>query len=236
MKVNQWFNDGCNYKEGVALYSLQKNFSKNLLRLFLRSESKNNIEKLKYELGKYKEKGFKKVSTDQKKIINSKEKVPAVKTLFFYNLNELHVDLHPLAMEQRNNFQLAVSSKLQLNNLLPDQEAEALKLCIKIEDLFDSIEATQRTLNYYKKHKIVLDIKPKSFEDLSPAKLIIARNNKRIQVSKYEKRFKLLKEELPSSSDLNTKNKRSIALERCEKKLIQYQLELQQITDLINVK
>ena len=56
MDSNIWFEKGCDYKKGVALYASLKGHSPNLLRLFLKKQSISNAEKLKYELGKFRKK------------------------------------------------------------------------------------------------------------------------------------------------------------------------------------
>lgn len=245
MKVNNWFKKGCNYQEGVLLYGSLKGHSSNLLRLFLRKESNQNKAKLAYELAKFKEKKTK------IKVISSTPLIPicidhseAYKqhtipsatgaSGHFYRLNELHKDLHPLSIKQRNDFQMAISLHTQLTSLHEDQENEALSLSIKIESLFDSIAAAQKVLEHYIKHKVVLSTAKSSYENLSPAQLVQRRNNKRISVSKYKKKVNAIESELQKTQDHSQKNKLQMALEKATQKKLQHELELQQLTQLIN--
>lgn len=243
MDVNIWFERGCNYQEGVTLYASLKGHSPNLLRLFLRKKSTVNFDKLKYELGKYR----KKTKIAEPVILENRESLIQIpptnavkvdlKTAIsngFYRLNELHIDLHPLAQKQRADFQKAISKHLQLTKLHAQEEGAALKLCIQIEDLFDAIETTQKVLDHYVKHKVVLNMVSRHFKDLSNAQLLQSRNNKRISVSKYKKKVATLKLQLGQNLSKSAKTKTEVALEKAENKLLHHELELQQLNELIS--
>ena len=255
MDINRWFENGCNYQEGVTLYGSLKGHSPNLLRLFLRKQSNANSDKLKYELGKYRKSTKTKIATPaikekpvKLKLNSHFDKLNAGNTFVkidpksanskqqdsFYSLNELHLDLHPLAIKQRNDFQTAISLHAKLVRLHPDEEGAALKLCIQIEDLFDAIETTQKVLDHYVKHKVVLNIESRNFKDLSPAQLLQSRNNKRISVSKYKKKVAALTLQLGQNLSKSEKTKTEVALEKAENKLLHHELELQQLNELIN--
>jgi hypothetical protein len=247
MDINAWFENGCNYQKGVTLYASLKGHSLNLLRLFLRKQSISNADKLKYELGKHRKSPKTKIVTPAIKEKPQKLKIdPQVdfikvdpktansKNGSFYSLNKLHIDLHPLAIKQRNDFQIAISLHSQLTRLHVDEEGAALTLCIKIEDLFDAIETAQKVLDHYVTHKIVLNIESRNFKALSPALLIQSRNNKRISLSKYKKKVETLKLQLGQNLSKAAKNKNAVALEKAENKLLHHELELQQLNELIN--
>lgn len=244
MKINTWFNSGCDYKSGILLYSSVSGHSTNLLRLFNRKQTASNLEKLKYELGKHKGQT---VSIPIKKtfppgsitaiplavpIVNLKQENKTSNG--FYSLNQLHPDLHTLAIAQRNNFQTAISLHLQLTQLHTSEEGVALTLCIEIENLFDAIEATQKVLDHYRSHKIVLNTTPRDYKSLTAPQLIQTRNNKRVSVSKYEKKIAVLKTQLQQVLSKSNQTKTEVALEKSESKLLQHKLELQQLNELIN--
>ena len=212
MDINIWFTNGCNYQEGVTLYASLKAHSPNLLRLFLRKESAANANKLEYELGKHREATKPKIVTpfikakptstlidNLKKngiypeIVKVDTKTANSKNASFYSLNELHIDLHPLSIKQRTDYQTAISLHHKLSNCHPDEEGAALSLCIKIEDLFDAIETTQKVLDHYVKHKVVLNITPRSYKDYTGGQLADTRRNKRTSVTKYKKKVEELK-------------------------------------------
>lgn len=248
MKVNEWFSSSSNYTAGVSIYASLKGHSPNLVRLFLRKESPSNFEKLKYELGKFREK-------TQEPSINKQEKstvkvnlqvdnnnvyhqhkhtTQKLNSFYFYRLNELHTDLHAMSIKQRNDFQKAISLKLKLNELHPSEEGAALSLCIEIEDLFDAIETTQKVLKHYVDHKVVLNITPRNYKDLTAPQLIQSRNNKRISVSKYKKKVESFESNLGRNLSKSNTTKLVISLEKAQSKLLEHELDLQQLNDLIN--
>lgn len=245
MKVNEWFSNGSDYNAGVLLYASLKGHSPNLVRLFLRKESSSNFEKLKYELGKFKEKSQELRAKSQDKKVNLQVDFSKVNhqpktnnqkptSFYFYRLNELHVDLHPLSQQQRANFQKAISLKLQLNQLHPSEEGAALSLCIEIEDLFDSIETAQKVLKHYVEHKVVLNIAPRNYNSLTASQLIQSRNNKRISVSKYKKKVENFEKDLGQNLSKSETTKQAIALEKAKSKLLEHEIDLQQLNELIN--
>lgn len=244
MKVNEWFSNGSDYNAGVLLYASLKGHSPNLVRLFLRKESPSNFEKLTYELGKFREKvtiakplivkKTKKSQLDSSIILPKIEKTAKNTSFYFYRLNELHVDLHPLSQQQRANFQKAISLKLQLNQLHPSEEGASLSLCIEIEDLFDSIETAQKVLKHYVEHKVVLNIAPRNYSSLTAAQLIQSRNNKRISVSKSKKKVLIIENNLGQNLSKSETTKQVIALEKAKSKLLEHELDLQQLNELIN--
>lgn len=248
MKVNEWFSNGSDYNAGVLLYASLKGHSPNLVRLFLRKESPSNFEKLKYELGKFREKGtiakpliVKNEKKSQYNIdikIDGSERKPLTNnkktSFYFYRLNELHTDLHAISIKQRNDFQKAISLKLKLNELHPSEEGAALSLCIEIEDLFDTIETTQKVLKHYVEHKVVLNIASRNYRSLTAAQLIQSRNNKRISVSKYKKKVESFENELGQNLSKSETTKQAVALEKAKSKLLEHELDLQQLNELIN--
>ena len=238
MKINNWFDGGCKYNEGVLLYASLNGHSVNLVRLFLRKESIANAEKLAYELGKFREAEDPSVKYQEPrtKIQTPTPVVAKHSSGGFYRINELPTELHPLLIEQSTNYKLACSLHLQLTALHPDEEGAALKLCIMIEDLFDAIETSQKVLDYYKKHKVVLNIKPRSFEDLTPAQLIQTRSNKKATISKHKKKVEVLKKQFGQKLSKSDSTKLKIAFEKAERTLLQHEYEAQELTNLINEK
>ena len=107
-------------------------------------------------------------------------------------------------------------------------------MAYEIEDLFDAIENAKRVLDHYIKHKVVLDIEPRNFHQMTLAQLIRSKNNKSTSVSKYKKRVSTLKTQFKEGMSKPERTKTKVALERAEKKLLHHELELQQLNELIN--
>lgn len=244
MNVNEWFENGSDYQAGVMIYGQLKGHSPNLLRLFLKKESAKNAAKLEYELSKHKNKEVKQMpftpslpKQEKSKPVKTEKSTAAVPLKSesakqgFYRLNELHPDLHQLSIEQRNNFQLAVSAHQRLTRLHPDEEGEALKLQLQIEDLFDAIDTTQKVLDHYVKHKVVLKTEARTYDDMNAAQLIQARRNKRTSVTKYRKKVESLQEESPGSK--SERNKHAVELQRANEKLLKHEMDLRKLDELI---
>ncbi|WP_340074527.1 hypothetical protein [Leptobacterium sp. I13] len=246
MDVNTWFENGCNYQEGITVYASLKGHSPNLVRLFLRGQTLRNEEKLKYELGKHRQRPKRHSTADKEAKKKAPRGVsPAIKEAvinpphlpanYFYRLNQLHPGLHQLAIKQRNDFQTAIAAKLRLNELHPEEEGEALKLCLQIEDLFDAIESAQKVLSHYVMHKVVLNLEPMSFSDLTPAQLLQRRNNKRAAIAKLKGRIAGYKKQLANEMPTAKKTKLKTQLEKIHRKLLQHEIELQQLNELIKI-
>lgn len=249
MEINTWLKNGCNYTDGVSIYGALKGHSANLLRLFLRKETAQNAAKLKYELLKLLDSHAEPkpmplpnkatvvpAGIPKKPVLKVDPKPANTHNSYFYKLNELHPDLHNLSIKQRNDFQIAISLHEQLTRLHPDEEGVALSLSIKIEELFDAIETAQKVLDHYVKHKTVLNIETRSFNDYTGAQLADARRNKRTSVTKFKNRVTALKKDLGQNLSKTDKNKLAVTLEKAENKLLQHEMELQELNELINKK
>lgn len=236
--VQQWFDNGKNYQEGILIYSQLKGAKPNLVRLFFRKENTANKNKLAYELEKHKP-----TTTQPNIVIPVKETVavvpdviPQKSKVFFYKIRELHTSLHDTAIHQTSIYKKAMSLKMQLNELHKDEEGKALKFCLEIENIFDEIDAIQKVLKHYVDHKVVLDISKPCFTDLSPAQLLQRRNNKRANKTKVEKRITDLSELLTTSLSIAVKTKTEIALEKKQAKLLQLETDIVELMKLINTK
>ncbi|MCG8734007.1 hypothetical protein [Tenacibaculum finnmarkense] len=237
MQIEKWLKDGCNYSEGVLLYISKKGHNTNLARLFTRKESVYNLEKLKHELRKFTDTEIETIAVPEKKIpqiINKKPPEKHKTTRGFYRLNQLAIELHPLSIKQRNDFQKAISLKLKLNSLHASEEGIALTLCLEIEHLFDAIDTTQRVLDHYVSHKVILNITPRNYTDLNAAQLLQARNNKRVAVSRYQTKVANLTIDVSKKQTIAVATKKKISLGKAKSKLLEHQLDLQVLNELIN--
>ena len=197
MKINDWFTNGCNYEEGVAIYASLKTSKINLLRLFQKKNASTYLEKLKYELGKHKEtevvlNNFTVVSPGEKPtsapapIITPIIEPPLYKQKL---IRDYPVALHPVYIQQKNDYATACSLKIQLNNVDGRKrfDGEALKLCLEIERLFDAVELAWKQLDHYTETNTILVVKEHDFSDLTPGQLILKRNSKRSSLTKAKR-------------------------------------------------
>lgn len=248
MKINEWFDNGCDYGTGVVLYMQQKGHSRNLVSLFMKKETPNNLDKLKYELGKYRSAVAAPENlpiqniiispkvNPQVNIIPVKPKIESAHVHFFYRLNQLAIELHPMAMKQRDDFQKAISLKLQLNQLHEMEEGKALEICIEIENLFDAIDMAQKVLKHYVKHKVVLDIENRDFSHMTPDQRHIRLKNKRSSIVKLERRITTYKQELANELPISRKTKLQVQLQKSTANLLKQEFEVQELMDYINGK
>ena len=81
-----------------------------------------------------------------------------------------------------------------------------------------------------------MNIKPRSFEDLTPAQLIQTRGNKKATISKHKKKVEVLKKQFGQKLSKSDSTKLKIAFEKAERTLLQHEYEAQQLTNLINEK
>jgi hypothetical protein len=237
MKINDWFNNGCNYEEGVAMYATLKEAKPNLLQLFKRKKTNAFADKLKYELSKYKdsETSFTPLIASVKKPIIKPDTVieekPKYKNVL---ISDFPVVLHPVFIKQKNDFATACSLKIQLNALPAEDEEKALEICLQIDALFDAVELAWKQLDHFTDTKTVLEIKENDFEKLSPAQLILRRNNKRTVLTKTKKRLEVLLLQTPNT--IKTTTKQEITIEKQKTKFAQLEKDIADLTFLINKK
>jgi hypothetical protein len=129
MTVNDWFNNGCDYKEGVALYLSLPSHNTNFAKAFSRKETPQNRMKLKYELQKKRATTIdvpkpKTIITDGPKrnikihIDASLKKQPAENKYFRKLLiSQLPIELHPFYIQQKTDYNTYCSLKIQLNEI-----------------------------------------------------------------------------------------------------------------------
>jgi hypothetical protein len=128
MTVNEWFNNGCDYKEGVALYEALENHNKNFLKIFKKRNSPQNRMKLKYELQK--KLTPTNIAAVQNSLISEKYKrniqininvtpKPVAENKYFRKLliSQLPIELHPFYIQQKTDYNTYCSLKMQLNEL-----------------------------------------------------------------------------------------------------------------------
>lgn len=236
MKIKDWFNNGCNYEEGIAIYASLEKAKPHLLQLFKRKTTNAFKEKLKYELSKFKESetsftpliAVKPIPANTFQVLTETPKYKPVL------ISDFPVALHPVFIKQKNNFATACSLKIQLNALPPEAEEEALKLCLQIDALFDAIELAWKQLDHYTETKTVLEVKENDFTELTPAQLLQRRNNKRTVLTKSKKRLILLNEK--PTKTISEKTKKEVAIEKQKTKIAQLEKDIADLTNLINKK
>jgi hypothetical protein len=251
MNIKNWFESGCDYETGLILYAKIPSHNRNLLRLFLKKSGGNYHEKLKYELGKHRElsnqdDGYQdKLQTDTDLSSSNTQKDPSMPdhevesepSARYHRMlliNELPVELHPLYIQQKNDFATACSLKIHLNALAPEEETKAQYLCVKIESLFDSIEKAWKVFDHYRDHRVVIDLSPKGYDSYTPAQLLKAEVSKQSSISKLKRRIAGYRKNLEELKNEHQKAKCERALAKSSKALVQHELDLDKIRQLVN--
>jgi hypothetical protein len=237
MNIKEWFANGCNYDDGVAIYATLQTAKPNLLQLFKRKKTASFLEKLKYELSKHKDdvSSFTPLQIVKEKKENTAitlhKEPPAYKPVL---ISDFPVALHPVYIQQKNDFAIACSLKIQLNNLPAEDEETALKLCLEIDRLFNAIELAWKKLDHYTAHKTILEVQTNDFSGLTPAQQIQRRNTKRSNLTKAKKRLEVLRSR--ASLNKSQQTKKEVAIEKQLSKINQIEEDILTLTNLINAK
>jgi hypothetical protein len=268
MTVNEWFTSGCNYKQGIALYEALPNCNTNLLKVFKRRETAQNKMKLKYELqksivptiGNDSKKSVEREVVKRKIHINinatekPKEKPsiflgpqkPKEESKYFRKvfISQLPVELHPLYIQQKSDYNTYCSLKMQLNelsyikdafgNIIKDKNGvpkvkpqtpldieTARVFCMQIETLFDAIDKTWQIIDHYIQTKEVIIIQQKNFTELSPGKVRDKLISVRGSITRQKQRKALLTHKLENAVAKKYKIKYERDLAKCTAKLMQ---------------
>ena len=252
--IQQWFNKGCDYKDGVALYASLPKHKKNLAKLLQRTESKPNLMKLKRELKLLapepiiipakpvvlvSDKGL----TYKVKPAPKKQKeavvIPFVKpvpkkekqSLYFHELPE---ELRPVLLEANNLFKELCLLKVQLN----EQPENAIEACnvlqVQMHTKRQRNTLCWQKIDYYLAHRELPPITVSKFKDLTPAQLWKKDQYAHQNISKNKKRLEANKKalELAVSVSESTKIQRKIA--KNEANILRYteqQIEIKALID-----
>lgn len=266
MTINTWFSSGCDYQQGLVLYKALPNHNKNLLKVFCRKETLPNKMKLKYEL----QKNIKsQITNPVNNLLNSNNQVkessiPVVKKVTETNkyyrkvlINQLPIELHSLYIQQKNDYNLYCSLKMQLNELSNIRDGfgnlvlddcgnpkvkpqttidiqKANVICLQIEDLFDAIDKTWQIIDHYFKTKEVIVIKEKNFENLSSGKLRDKLISVRGSITRQNQRKANLEKALDNAIAKKFKIKYQRDLAKCTAKIMQLEQDKLKLIQLRN--
>lgn len=260
MTINEWFSSGCDYKQGLALYEALPNHNKNLLKVFTRKETLPNKMKLKYELQKNLKATIQKASIVSGPIISTGFTNPINTESKYYKkvlINQLPIELHPLYIQQKTDYNTYCSLKIQLNELTtirdsfgnlvvdangnakvkeqtPADIEKANRICLQIEDLFDAIDKAWEIIDHYLETKEVIKIQDNSFENLSPGKLRDKLISVRGSITRQNKRKENLTKALQNAIAKKFKIKYERDLAKCTAKLMQLEQDKLKLIQLRN--
>lgn len=233
--INKWFENNCPYSEGVAIYSSLKTPNANLLRLFKKNESAANLEKLKYELGK-----FKKASSPA--ALPTAEKPPVIieatavasekkQQLMFH---ELPPELRPVLLQANELFRKNCFLKVTLNELPETSENEALEIELQIDKNLKTNKLCWKKIDFWTEHRQLPKEVNSGFEKLTGAQLVKKQQYLFQNISKMQKRFDENLRLLSTADTISNKSRLQRLITKQDADLIKKNEELQIITTLID--
>ncbi len=233
--INKWFENNCPYSEGVAIYSSLKTPNANLLRLFKLKESAANLEKLKYELGK-----FKKASspaalpTPEKPTVNIEATAVAIEKKQQLMFHELPPELRPELLKANELFRKNCYLKVTLNDLPDEAEDEAIELQMQISDNLKKNRLCWKKIDFWTEHRQLPKEVTSGFEKLTGAQLVKKQQYLFQNISKMQKRFDENLRLLSTADTISNKSRLQRLITKQDADLIQKNEELQIITNLID--
>lgn len=127
------------------------------------------------------------------------------------------VQLHSVYKKRFESWLEACSLKLKLNDIDPNNISEALDLQIKIIDSFDDFDKCQNALDRFNENNTIITVESgKDFSKLSPAEIILKRNNIRTNITKRKKTIQKKKDSLPTADSLDYIYKLNILNQKIE--------------------
>lgn len=247
MTVQEWFDKGCDYNQGVLIFSgIGKN--KNLLKAFQRKETNWNREKLKYELNKFRtnsgqitdksrtSSGQPKNSpanklTSLKKIIQSGE-LTKIKSK---PMSAYPILLHPVYQRRIAAFYKAASLKVQLNQLPEDAEPDALKLQFQIWEAVKENDKCWTILRHYDDTGRIMPTESTTdFKELSPQELVNQRQKLYVNKSKRAKTIRIKEDDLSVETNPAKRLKLEEFILKKKEELQAIENDIEQLTTMIN--
>ena len=243
MDIQSWFASSGSYADGVTIYSQLPSCNANVLRSFAK-ENTSNFLKLKYELKKASLSGAITIIPKAEKVVTEPKKAPNPEPLLKEIIKRsaeasfeketmamYPMELHSTYRQRVSDFYLACELKFQLNSIADDDEENALKIIIQLDNLWTRIDRAWMILGHWKDHNRIMPTEEsEDFNKLSGKKLIMLRNNLQSNISKREKTIESLCERVIASPEdrtlLNLYNRK---LEQLE----QMKIDLETIRNLL---
>lgn len=233
--VDKWFTNNCPYSEGVAIYSGLKTPNPNLLRLFKMKESAANLEKLKYELGKFKNSSTPAVKKNpEQTTVNIEATAVASEKKQQLMFHELPPELRPVLLQANELFRKNCFLKVTLNDLPDGAENEALELQIQIDKNFKTNKLCWKKIDFWLQHRQLPKEVSSGFEKLTAAQLVKKQQYLFQNISKMQKRFDENLRLISSSENIPNKSRLQRLMTKQDADLIKKNEELEIITKLID--
>lgn len=257
MEIKDWLANKGDYNTGVNLYKESGKAKSNLLNGFQKKETPRNYAKLKYELKKIapicisanklenmqiptsKNVASGSANSQPLKAKDQEAQPPKAKDRSPYTSLQAHdvpKELRPVYQLQKQLYLKVCFLHKDLKQLAPEQEIEANELCLEIESIWDEIDLYWYQLDYYRDTNIVLKPKTEDFSHLTDAQLLQRRNNTRTNLTKHEKSYTKLLENLPKTDSLAVNKKYNDKLRKKETTILNNKNTLLELNKRIDKK
>lgn len=241
--ISEWLNDpGRNYSDGIDLYKSVK-FNKNILSNLMRKESKANMAKLVYELGKF---SSEKSTPIVKKVrdiavVNIQKPVAEVvqesivviekkQSLMFHDLPE---ELRPVLLEANQTFKEKCMLKISLNELPAEAENEALKIILQIDSLTKRNAHCWKKIDYWLEHRSLPPIEASEFSKMTAEQRVKRQQYLFASTSKLRKRIDKNVANLALETSVNGKTRIEKNIAKQKSNLISQESDLLVLTEII---
>lgn len=244
--IQKWLQDPKDYFAGIALYATIPGCKTVLLANLKKRETAAMREKLKHELKQY----VLQNSKTESKAVAPIPKAPAVakvvpsvkpaptkknpKETVLYH--QLPAELRPALLEAHNLFNEMCLLKAALNDLLPEQESEALELQLQIHALRKKNELCWSRIDLWKTHKRLPAVTISKNEALNSDRRVKKQQNLFSSRSRLEKRYHLNLQRLQQVTSVKERTKLEKAIAKQAQNLIKQNDQLIELTALIDRK
>lgn len=244
--IQKWLQDPKDYFAGIALYAIMPGCKPVLLANMKKRETAAMREKLKHELKQYVLQNSKTESkavaptlkiTAVVKVVSAVKPVPTKKNPKESVLyHQLPAELRPALLEAHNLFNEMCLLKAELNDLLPEQESEALELQLQIHALRKKNELRWRKIDYWKQFKKIPAAPTTKNEILNSDQRVKKQANLFSSRSRLEKRYELNLKHLEHVTSVKERTKLEKAIAKQAENLLRQNDQLIKLTAIIDRK
>lgn len=236
--VQKWFDTGCEYTQGLALYAKCPGMLPVLFKRLSKGNTPYNLDKLTHELKKHiPQKPSPKrdvVKTVPKNTGADLHQVKAEEKKQALMFHQLPAELRPVYKQAMDLFRDNCLLKTELNDLRPEMESEALTLQLRIFDNLKKNALCWQKINYWQEHKRLPVTKASQLTTLTAAALVKKQQHLFSSISRLKKRLaaNITVFEIETAVHKKTLLERAVAKQRAN--LMRQEEDLQEITNLID--
>ncbi|RZJ71086.1 hypothetical protein [Flavobacterium sp.] len=249
MTIPEWLaGSRRDYHVGLGLYAGVRH-NRNVLKMLQRKESKANMDKLVYELGKFAprasaheaphthfvedvaelDSGIKQALSNVSAVFIAGAEENRDRLMF----HDLPAEMRPVLLEKNQAFARMAFLKIELNALAPEKEREAFQIQTEIVELQKKRDLCWKKLDYWLQHRDVPEAESGDFADFTPEQKVKRQQLLFASISKLKSRVSDYERQLASDLPVNVKFSVERKLVKSKKNLLSKESELLELTNLI---